>query len=178
MHPPITLPGGPDHAGTHVRDARSEPPSPAGPMRLRKADYELLAAFRRELRRFFAFSERVAQAAGLPAQQYQALLAIKGHPGRDRVTVGELARELLVAQHSASELADRLAEKGLLARLADERDRRRTLLALTPEAEAVLSGMARTHLEELRRIQPALIGLVERFGRDGAQDDMAVRADR
>ena len=149
--------------------------SPSRPTRLRKADYELLAAFRRELRRFFAFSERVAQATGLPAQQYQALLAIKGWPGRDRVTVGELARELFVAHHSASELADRLAEKGLLVRLADGRDRRRTLLALTPEAEAVLGGMARTHLEELRRMQPALIGLLERFGRDGAQDDMADR---
>jgi DNA-binding MarR family transcriptional regulator len=144
-------------------------------MRLRKADYELLAAFRRELRRFFAFSERVAQAAGLPAQQYQALLAIKGHPGRDRVTVGELARELLVAHHSASELADRLAEKRLLVRLADERDRRRTLLALTPEAEAILAGMARTHLEELRRLQPSLIGLLERFGQDSSQDALPVR---
>jgi DNA-binding MarR family transcriptional regulator len=144
-------------------------------MRLRKADYELLAAFRRDLRRFFAFSERVAQAAGLPAQQYQALLAIKGHPGRDRVTVGELARELLVAHHSASELADRLAEKRLLVRLADERDRRRTLLALTPEAEAILAGMARTHLEELRRLQPSLIGLFERFGQDVSQDALPVR---
>ena len=144
-------------------------------MRLRKADYELLTAFRRELRRFFAFSERVAQAAGLPAQQYQALLAIKGHPGRDRVTVGELARELLVAHHSASELADRLAEKGLLVRSADERDRRRVLLELTPEAEGVLGGMARTHLEELRRIGPSLIQLFERFGQDGARDDRAVR---
>ena len=151
--------------------------SPSKPTRLRKADYELLAAFRRELRRFFAFSERVAQATGLPTQQYQALLAIKGHPGRDRVTVGELARELFVAHHSASELADRLAEKGLLVRLADGRDRRRTLLALTPEAEAILGGMARTHLEELRRMQPALIELFERFGRDGARDDTAVRDD-
>lgn len=157
-----------------MRDARSEP-SPPGPIRLRKADYELLAAFRRELREFFAFSERVAQATGLPAQQYQALLAIKGHPGRDRVTVGELARELLVANHSASELADRLAEKGLLARFPDERDRRRTLLALTPEAEGILSRMALTHLEELRRLQPSLIGLVERFGQDGAQDGTPVR---
>jgi len=147
-------------------------------MRLRKADYELLAAFRRELRRFFAFSERVAQAAGLPAQQYQALLAIKGHPGRDRVTVGELARELLVAHHSASKLADRLAEKGLLQRFPDERDRRRVLLELTPEAEGVLGGMARTHLEELRRIGPSLIQLFERFGQDGARDGMAVRDDR
>ena len=91
------------------------------------------------------------------------------------MTVGELARELLVAHHSASELADRLAEKGLLVRLADERDRRRTLLALTPEAEAILGGMARTHLEELRRIQPSLIGLVERFARDGARDDTTTR---
>jgi DNA-binding MarR family transcriptional regulator len=144
-------------------------------MRLRKADYELHAAFRREMRQFFAFSERIAQATGLPAQQYQALLAIKGYPSRDRVTVGELARELLVAHHSASELADRLAEKGLLARSADERDRRRTLLALTPEAEAILGGMARTHLEELRRIQPSLIRLVERFGQDAKKDDMPVR---
>jgi hypothetical protein len=71
-----------------------------------------------------------------------------------------------------------LAEKGLLARLVDDRDRRRTLLALTAEADAILSGMARTHLEELRRIQPALIGLVERFGQDGAKDDAAVRIDR
>src|SRR3712207_8995815 len=62
-----------------------------------------------------------------------------------------------------------------LFRSADERDRRRTLLALTPKAEGVLGGMARTHLEELRRIQPSLIGFVERFGRDGARDDTAVR---
>ena len=48
---------------------------------MRKDDYELLAAFRRELRRFLAFSERVAQATGLPAQQYQALL------GTEEVTV-------------------------------------------------------------------------------------------
>ena len=128
------------------------------------------SAFRRELRQFFAFSERVAQATGLPAQQYQALLAIKGYPGRDQVTVGELARELFVTQHSASELAARLVDKGLLARSPDGCDRRRTLLSLTAEAEAVLSRMAFTHLEELRRMQPSLIGLFERFGRADFQN--------
>ena len=94
------------------------------------------------------------------------------------MTVGELARELLVAHHSASELADRLAEKGLLVRLADERDRRRTLLALTPEAEAILGGMARTHLEELRRMRPSLIELFQRFGQESTQDGTTVRGDR
>jgi len=123
-----------------------------------------LAAFRRELRQFLAFSERAAQASGLPAQQYQALLAIKGHPGRSPMSVGDLSRELLITQHSGSELVERLVLKGLLIRTPDGRDRRRMLLSLAPAGETVLSRMAKTHLEELRRLQPSLIALFERFG--------------
>jgi DNA-binding MarR family transcriptional regulator len=152
---------------TRTKANPGDPPSPS--VCLKKADYELLAAFRRELRRYLAFSEQAAQAAGLPAQQYQALLAVKGYPGRNQVTVGELARELLVAHHSASELADRLIEKGLLARSTDERDRRRALLALTAKAEAVLGRLAVTHLEELRRVQPSLINLLACLGSRDAQ---------
>ena len=48
-------------------------------------DYEALAAFRYALRRFVAFSETEAKAAGLTPRQHQALLAIKGTPsGRGR----------------------------------------------------------------------------------------------
>ena len=36
-------------------------------------------------------------------QQHQALLAIKGYPGRDRVTVGELAGRLLIYDALAAE---------------------------------------------------------------------------
>lgn len=172
----LTSSRGPGHANARASNGRSGPKRP-GPTRLRKADYELLAAFRRELRRFLAFSEGIAQAAGLPAQQYQALLAIKGYPGREQVTVGELARDLLVAHHSASELADRLVDKGLLARSTDGRDRRRTLLVLTADAEAVLGRLALTHLEELRRMQPSLVDLFERFGRGGFQDHARVPSD-
>ena len=57
---------------------------------LDKAQYEALAAFRYALRKFLRFSESAAQAAGITPQQHQALLAIKGFPGRDQVTVGEL----------------------------------------------------------------------------------------
>ncbi len=134
-------------------------------MRMRKSDYELLARFRRELRQFLAFSEQAAQAVGLSAQQYQALLAIKAHAGR-QMTVGELAGELLVAQHSASELADRMVEKGLLTRLADARDRRRTLLAMTPAAESLFERLAGTHVDELRRVQPSLVDVLTRLGRE------------
>ena len=34
------------------------------------------------------------EAAGITAQQHQALLAIKGFPARDKITVGELAERL------------------------------------------------------------------------------------
>ena len=48
-----------------------------------RGEYETLAAFRYALRQFLRFSEVAAQEAGLTPQQYQALLAIKGYPGRD-----------------------------------------------------------------------------------------------
>ena len=44
-------------------------------------DYESLAAFRRELRRFLAFSEEAARSAGLTPAHHQLLLAIRGHAG-------------------------------------------------------------------------------------------------
>ena len=46
------------------------------------------------LRHFLHFSQSAARAAGLRPQQHQALLAIKGYPDRDEVTVGELADRL------------------------------------------------------------------------------------
>ena len=65
--------------------------------RLTKSEYEMLAAFRYHLRQFLRFSEDAAQAAGLTPRQHQALLAIKGFPKRQSVTIGELAEQLGVA---------------------------------------------------------------------------------
>ena len=61
---------------------------------LTTADYRTLAELRYLLRRFAAFSEAAARRAGLTSQQHQALLAIKGFPGRERLAVGELAERL------------------------------------------------------------------------------------
>ncbi len=69
--------------------------------RVTKAEYEALAAFRYNLRQFLSFSESAAASAGLTPRQYQAFLAIKGFPGRDSVTIGELAEQLQIAHHSA-----------------------------------------------------------------------------
>ena len=42
-----------------------------------QGDYEILAAFRFELRRFLNFSEQAAKALGMTPQQHQSLLAIR-----------------------------------------------------------------------------------------------------
>ncbi|HVJ43288.1 MAG TPA: MarR family transcriptional regulator [Dongiaceae bacterium] len=132
--------------------------------RLTKDDYERLAEFRLGLRRFLDFSERAAKEVGLTPRQHQALLSIRGYPGKDRITVGELAEHLLIRHHSAVELSSRLEALGLVQRSSDPEDGRRILLSLSPAAEAVLTRMSAIHLEELRRIGPRLAGLLKALG--------------
>lgn len=131
--------------------------SDRGPDALSRSHYAALAAFRYELRRFLAFSEAAATAAGLPAQQHQALLTVAGHLGPVPPTVGHIAERLLIAPHSAAELVARMVEAGLLTKNRGARDRRRMELALTADAEALLLRLTEAHLEELGSLEPALL---------------------
>jgi len=131
--------------------------------RLRKPDYEVLAEFRRALRAFTAFSAAAARAAGLTPQQHQALLVIKGAPGRETATIGEIAASLMIRPHSAAELVDRLAQLRMVERAVDPDDHRRVQVALTEQAESVLDGLSAEHLRELGAIRPTLLALLERF---------------
>src|SRR5215831_7032477 len=85
-------------------------------------DYEALARFRYELRRFQAFSQSAAHKAGLTAQQHQALLALRGFSGHGPVSVGDLAQYLLIRHHTAVELVNRMAKLKLLGRRSDGAD--------------------------------------------------------
>ena len=145
---------------------RSSPQKTRRPSRpIAKADYEALAVFRHALRQFLDFSQDAARQAGLAPQQHQALLAIKGYPGRDEVTVKELAERLLLRHHSAVELIDRLEGLGLLRRKPDPEDGRRVRVALTAKAERRLADLSATHLEEIRRLGPSLGMLLGRFAK-------------
>src|SRR5579863_9005627 len=81
--------------------------------KLSRPDYQRLAEFRYVLRRFLIFSENADAAAGLTAQQHQALLAVKGFTGAAAVTTGGLAERLGIRHHSAVGLVDRLVDKKL-----------------------------------------------------------------
>lgn len=128
-----------------------------------KAEYETLAALRYALRKFLRFSEEAAHAAGLTPQQHQALLAIKGFPGRDSITVGELAERLQLRHHSAVGLADRLVSSRWVVRKQDTVDRRQVYLSLSARGETVLQELSAAHKEQLRRVGPEIGQLLDRL---------------
>jgi DNA-binding MarR family transcriptional regulator len=128
-------------------------------------DYGALAEFRYQLRRFLAFSEVAAQQSGLTPQQYQALLAIKGFSSPEPISVGDLARFLLIRHHTTVELMDRMTKLGLLSRIVDAGDGRRVLVKLTRKGEQKLRTLAKIHFEELRSASPAFARILKSFQR-------------
>lgn len=128
-------------------------------------DYQALAQFRFQLRKFLSFSAAAARKAGLTPQQHQALLAIKGFARTESASIGDLAEFLLVRHHTAVELVDRMAKLGLLARIVDDRDSRRILVRLTRKGEQKLRALSKANFEELRAASPALTGILRSFRR-------------
>lgn len=133
--------------------------------RLSNTQYETLASFRYALRQFIHFSDEAAQTAGITPQQHQALLAIKGFPGRDKVTVGELAERLQLRHHSTVGLINRLVAEKLVIREASAEDRRRVLIQLTPNGEKILEKLTSVHRIQLNRIGPEIRQLLGRLQR-------------
>ncbi len=132
--------------------------------RITKTEYEALAAFRYALRQFLHYSEQAAIAAGLTPHQHQALLALKGSPEHEELTVGELAERLQIRHHSAVELVDRLAAEGLVRRDASPTDRRQVRIRLTRRGLGFLERLSAAHKEELRRIAPSLRRILDQLG--------------
>jgi DNA-binding MarR family transcriptional regulator len=137
--------------------------------KITKTEYEALAALRYRLRQFLRFSEEAAHGVGLTPQQHQALLAIKGFPRRERVSVGGLAERLQIRHQSAVGLANRLAANDLVSRETNAGDRRRVNLALTAHGEKVLEKLSAAHRSQLRRLGPEIERLLRRLR--GKKDD-------
>ncbi len=116
---------------------------------LSKSDFESLSAFRYELRRFLKFSEDAAQSEGLTPLQYQLMLHIKGYPGRDWATVGELAERLQTQHHGVVALVTRCEAAGLVWRTPSTADRRQVEIRLSVEGESCLQHLAGLHHNEL-----------------------------
>jgi DNA-binding MarR family transcriptional regulator len=124
-------------------------------------DFRALATFRHGLRRFMHFSEGAARAAGLTPAQHQLLLAVRGHAGPNAPSLSDVADQLMLRRHSASELVERAVANGLISRTVDPSDHRRIQLALTPAGTRHLDALSRQHRDELRRYRTELVALLD-----------------
>lgn len=113
-------------------------------------DYEALAEFRYQIRKFLTFSQEAARAAGVDPQQHQLLLAIRGLPAATKPSIRALAERLQIRHHSAVELVDRSVAHGLVERQRDGIDRRQVTICLTSKGERLLSELSLHHRDELR----------------------------
>jgi DNA-binding MarR family transcriptional regulator len=128
----------------------------------------MLAAFRYEMRKFLAFSEKAARDAGIEPQQHQLLLALRGLPEGARPTIGTLADRLCVQHHTAVALVDKLEIRGLLRRERAERDRREVLLKLTRAGESILRALSDLHRRQLADVGPSLVTALQALVDNGS----------
>lgn len=108
-----------------------------------------LADFRFHLRRFLNFSETESERLGIAAQQYQLMQVIGALPDGESASISYLAERMVLRHNSTVELVDRAERAGLVKRMSDERDLRRSLVVLTPEGQSLLERLIQAHLTEL-----------------------------
>ena len=124
--------------------------------------YAGLAGFRFALRQFLSFSESAVKSAGVTAQQYQAMLAIRAAPGEE-LSIQGLAHQLMLKPNGAVQLVDRLEGIGMVQRRVAPEDRRSVLVTLTRLGDRVLGVLAAEHLDELVRQRPLLVESLRRL---------------
>jgi DNA-binding MarR family transcriptional regulator len=124
--------------------------------KMSKADFEKLAHFRYQLRRFLRFSEDATRARGVTVLQYLLMLQIKGFPQRDWATVGELAERLQAHHHGVVSLISRCESLGFVRRSASTADKRRVEVSLTKRGAECVETLALLHRDELRSLNQSL----------------------
>jgi len=128
--------------------------------RVTAADYRALAAFRYELRRFLAFSERAARSADIEPQQHQLLLAVRGLPEGREPTIGAVAERLCLEHHTTVALVDKLEARGFVRRERATDDRRKVLVVIEPAGASTLDALSRLHKAHLASVgEPMLSAL-------------------
>ncbi len=94
----------------------------------------------------------------LSMAQVQMLMTVRAS---EDVTISHLAAKLQVSPPSASNMVDRLVEKGVLLRERSEQDRRKVVVRLSEEAAV--------HAESMERaVLTAFLDLVEKVGPETA----------
>ena len=131
----------------HADVTPAEPGEPAIHSTEAQALLEALRAVARELR---LTEQRERPQLGLPPAQLRVLRELALRPAN---SLGELAARTYTDPSSASVVVQRLVERGLVARVESEEDRRRTTIATSPEGSALA---ARAPADAVARVADAI----------------------
>jgi len=122
------------------------------------------AEFRTFIHRSMSFArwisgcrERFGALIGMSGVQFEALMLVSRLQGEQGITVGELSTAMHLSGAFTTIEIGKLVEKGLLAKSADLRDRRRVRLRITPEGRKVLLSL----LPYQRRVNDLAFGDLE-----------------
>lgn len=138
---------------------------------LEKSEFEALADFRYQLRRFLRFSELLTRRHGITNLQYQLLLQVKGFPGRDWAIIGELAERLQAHPHGVVSLVSRCEKLGLVERRPGREDRRAVEVHLTASGERLVARIAERHRAELKSLEDVFPKVAGRLGQAASAQD-------
>jgi hypothetical protein len=92
--------------------------------KLGKGEFERRSQFLYRLRLFLRIAEDAAREAGITTQKHQLLLHTQGLPGREWVSVGELAERLPTPPNGAATMVSRCERAGLVRRRVNDQDHR------------------------------------------------------
>jgi DNA-binding MarR family transcriptional regulator len=79
--------------------------------------------------------DEIVRPLGLTALQYTALTVLERHP---ELSTAQLARNSFVTSQSMADMVSVLEDRGLIRRHRDRADRRRLVVALTPDGQELL----------------------------------------
>jgi len=105
-------------------------------------------------------SDRALAAWGLTVAQAPVLVILR-EAGRP-VMITEVARRLLLETPSVTTMVDRLTERGLVERVKDPKDRRKTLVALTRKGRRLVD----TIREPGHRLEEEMFGALDQGERE------------
>jgi DNA-binding MarR family transcriptional regulator len=120
---------------------------------LSNQEYVALSNFRFQLARFLRFSEAASRTAGITPKQYLLLLHIRGMPGREWASVGELAVRLQSSAHGTVALIKRCVAARVVRKHRNGQDSRRVEVHLTSRGRRLVARIAARHRTELRSLR-------------------------
>ncbi|RPI00318.1 MAG: MarR family transcriptional regulator [Calditrichaeota bacterium] len=103
-------------------------------------EQRFLLAFSSAMHSIHNLAAKVMKHDDIPFAQYRLLMLLRE---KKQLTITDISSMLSIAQSTASELAARAVESGLISKTGDAVDRRRTLFTLTQKAALLLNKKKR-----------------------------------